>query len=138
MCQSARSRDGGWVKNSRKLLGGMWCSHALPVRLVRPVTDMRKERQGRRFLSIPLVCRLGLCATVGTALLAVDQHRDQWRTTRSSRAHEQCSDRVSVVRSRTGPKTGLWSGPQSVQSAVLDYLRTGPMVWSSVLKSEDR
>ena len=46
--------------------------------------------------------------------------------------------RVSVVRSRTGPKTSLWSGPQSVQSAVLDCLRTGPMVWSLVLKSQDR
>jgi hypothetical protein len=46
--------------------------------------------------------------------------------------------RDPAVRSKTGLRTGLWSGPRSVWSAVVAELETGPAVWSLVLAAWDR
>jgi hypothetical protein len=46
--------------------------------------------------------------------------------------------RVPAVRSQTGLRTGLWSGPRLVWSAVAAELGTEPAVWSLVLAAWDR
>jgi hypothetical protein len=83
--------------------------------------SLNSRRMMSRQLASGPVTIIGLSGSSGGI------HVDQSTTHRTDRTS------VSAVWSRTGPRTGLWSGPPSSPVRGPDFSGTGPVVWSSVL-----